>query len=245
MEEQAEDIARFYAEAFSRFDTDRQPPPINVEFYPYVGINHTIRIRNGTAFVRIAEICRDMPEPLHRALAYILVGKLYRRKAPKQMREAYEAYLSRDEVRDISIARRRKHGRKIVSSPTGETYDLSEMFDDLNRKYFWGTLKKPTLSWSRDRTYRILGHHDAMHETIIISRSFDSAAVPRYVVEYVLYHEMLHIFHPTVHANGRRYNHTAAFKRDEKNFEHYEKAESWIEKNSPKLKRSVKAGKRK
>jgi predicted metal-dependent hydrolase len=64
--------------------------------------------------------------------------------------------------------------------------------------------------------------------------------VPRYVVEYVLFHEMLHIHHPTKHVNGRRYNHTPAFRRDERKFSHYKEAEEWIEKSVRKLKRRAK-----
>jgi len=52
---------------------------------------------------------------------------------------------------------------------------------------------------------------------------------------------MLHIAHPTQHINGRRYNHTAAFKRDERKFAHYTAAERWIESNVRRLKRAAKA----
>jgi predicted metal-dependent hydrolase len=99
---------------------------------------------------------------------------------------------------------------------------------------------KPTLTWSARKTYRILGHHDATHDTIVVSKSLDSPDVPRYVVEYIVFHEMLHIHHPTVHHNGRRYNHTPAFRRDEEKFAYYEEAEKWIERNVRKLKRNAK-----
>ena len=74
---------------------------------------------------------------------------------------------------------------------------------------------------------------------VAISRSLDDKKVPAYVVEYVLFHEMLHIAHPTRHVNGRRYNHTAAFRRDERRFTHYEAAEHWIEKSVRHLKRKA------
>ena len=47
---------------------------------------------------------------------------------------------------------------------------------------------------------------------------------------------MLHIKHPTVHHNGRRYNHTPIFRRDEENFAYFEEAEKWIEQNVRNLK---------
>jgi hypothetical protein len=57
----------------------------------------------------------------------------------------------------------------------------------------------------------------------------DSNDVPDYVVEYVLYHEMLHIKHPARLINGRRHRHTSAFRFDERKFVDYEKAQQWIE----------------
>ena len=182
-----------------------------------------------------------MPEAEHLALAFILVSKLYRRRPPKWARETYADYIKTDEIRERSTENKRRLGRKVITGATGEFYDLNELFDGLNERYFWGTLKKPTLTWSARRTYRILGHHDSTHNTIVISRSLDSYDTPRYVVEYVVFHEMLHIHHPTVHHNGRRYNHTPAFRRDEEKFSHYREAEAWIERNVRKMRRRARA----
>lgn len=232
-------IQNFYREAFEHYDKERRIPAIEVQFYPYVGINHTIRVRDGSIYVRIAEICRDMPLPVQRALAYVLVSKLYRRRVPKAARELYGNYIRSEAVRERATESRRSRGRKVVIGTQGRIYDLNELFDDLNTKYFGGGLGKPTLTWSARKTYRILGHHDSTHDTIVISRSLDSDETPRFVVEYVLFHEMLHVHHPTIHQNGRRYNHTPAFKRDERKFSHYHQAENWIERNVRRLKRNA------
>ncbi|HLA94300.1 MAG TPA: SprT-like domain-containing protein [Pyrinomonadaceae bacterium] len=236
----AETIEGYYREAFLTFDKNRQPPEINVTFYPYVGINHTIRIRNGGVFVRIAEICRDLPASAQRALALILVAKLYRRRVPVVARDVYSAAVSTEEYRVRATANKRKHGRKVLSSPQGQAYDLEAIFEVLNASYFGGSVPKPTLTWSARKTYRILGHHDATHKTIVISRSLDSASVPKFIVEYIVFHEMLHIHHPAKIVNGRRYHHTPIFRRDERKFKYYEEAELWIERNVRKLKRDAK-----
>ena len=83
----------------------------------------------------------------------------------------------------------------MTTSPRGKVYDLSEMFDRLNARYFDGALERPLLSWSQKKARRILGHHDRVYETITISKSLDSAQVPEWFVEFILYHEMLHIKH--------------------------------------------------
>ncbi len=233
-------LATFYREAFQTYDKERVAPPIDIRFYPYIGINHTIRIREGKVYVRIAEICREMPDDGQRALAYILVAKLFRRRVPKRARDVYSSYVTNVEIREQAAENKRTRGRKVVTTHQGEYFDLSEIFDRLNQTYFQRSLPKPVLTWSARKTYRILGHHDATHQTIVVSRSLDTKDTPRYVVEYIVFHEMLHIHHPTVHHNGRRYNHTPAFRADEEKFEHFNNAEKWIEQNVRKLKRNAK-----
>ena len=235
-------IAEIYAETFARLNPKRRPPEINVSFYPYIGINHTIRVRNGRVFVRIAEICHDMPMDAQRGLANILVGKLLGKRSSSPQHDAYSEYIKSVEVSERADHSKRSRGRKIVTSSKGQIYDLDEIFDSLNFWYFSGKLEKPVLTWSPRKSYHILGHHDSTHDTISVSRSLDSTAVPRFVVEYVLFHEMLHIAHPAVHHNGRRYHHTSAFRRDERRFAHFNEAEKWIADNIGKIRQAAKRG---
>lgn len=238
--DQTEILRSFYEEAFSKFDATRAASSIEVSFYPYVGINHTIRVRSGRVFVRIGEMCRDMPNQGQQALAYILVAKLLRKRVPPGADKLYSSYIKSEKMRERAAESRRLHGRKRVTTAAGEVYDLDRIFSLINAAYFNNTIEKPVLTWSERHTYRNLGHHDFIHRTIVISRSLDSVDVPRYVVEYVVFHEMLHIRHPTVHRSGRRYNHTAAFRRDEQKFACFGPAEDWIAKNVRKLKRKAK-----
>src|SRR6476620_4635474 len=238
-------IRAVYEEAFRWYDATREMPVFHVSFYPYIGINHTVRIRNGEIYVRVGDGCRDMPYAPPQGLAYILLGKLLRRKIPDGANDVYNAYTRTAEMREKAADNKRARGRKVMTTTKGVVYDLDEIFDAMNWQYFRGFLPKPSLTWSSTKTYRILGHHDATHNHITISKSLDSLEVPRFVVEYVLYHEMLHVFHPTEHDhNGRRYNHTSKFRADEEKFEHYQRAEDWIERNVRKLKRAAKASRR-
>lgn len=233
-------IRTYYQEAFRTLAKGRPVPEIDIRFYPYTGINHTIRVRDGRVFVRIGDICRDMPQAGQHALAFILVAKLFRKKLPLHARDAYSNFIDTEEMRERATSTKRARGRKIITSDRGDVYNLGEIFDNVNASYFGGNISRPVLTWSARKTYRILGHHDSTHETIVVSKSLDSADTPRFVVEYIVFHEMLHIFHPTQHVNGRRYNHTPAFRRDERKFKYFEEAERWIERNVRKLKRNAK-----
>lgn len=233
-------LSQIYRETFQSFNHSRTIPEVEVAFYPYTAINHTIRVRNGQVYVRIADICRDISKEGQVALAHILVAKLLRRRVPKWAREIYSDQIKTPEMRERATENKLARGRKVVTTDKGAVYNLTQIFRDLNKKHFRGRLPKPVLTWSVRKTYRILGHHDATHKTIVVSRSLDSQEVPKYVVEYIVFHEMLHIKHPTVHHNGRRYNHTAVFRADEEKFEHFDAAERWIERNVRKLQRNAK-----
>lgn len=234
------EIAEIYRNTFARLVPDRTPPAVDVRFYPYIGVNHTIRVRQGKVFVRIAEICHDMPAAAHKGLADILVRKLLGKRSAPRTAEPYENYVKSLEVRQRADHSRRTRGRKVVTGTKGDVYDLDDLFDSLNFWYFGGRIERPTLTWSPRKSYHILGHHDSTHDTISISRSLDSKMVPRFVIEYVMFHEMLHIAHPAVHQNGRRYHHTPAFRRDERKFPHFDEAEKWINENVWRLKRAAK-----
>jgi len=218
-----------YTDVFGRKVKDRPVPAIEVRFYPYTGLHHTIRIRSNKVYVKLSDLIADAPFEIHRALAFILVSKLLGRKIPMAHEETYRNFsYSPDVLRRIELSHRGR-GKKIISSSRGTAYDLDKMFRQLNFRYFEGTLEKPTLTWSQRKTHRILGHHDSFHDTIVISKTLDSRDVPEWLVEYVLYHEMLHIKHGSQIVNNRRQHHTKAFRADEKKFPYYEQALVLIE----------------
>jgi predicted metal-dependent hydrolase len=113
---------------------------------------------------------------------------------------------------------RQMRGRKLLRSPRGHFYDLDSIFEELNTRFFHGLMARPRMSWSQTKTRRILGHYDPAHNAIIISRIFDHPAVPRYVLEYIVYHEMLHLKHPVKLRGSRRCVHSAEFQAEEKLF---------------------------
>jgi hypothetical protein len=229
MAESQQYLGALFADAFRQLWPNRAVPEIEVRFYPYAGLHHTIRIRSGKVYVRLSDICRDASQNVMRAIAFTLVAKLLSKRAPEVHQRIYRDYACSAQVLRASDIARRRRGRKVISSARGRFYNLEKIFDRLNLLYFGGQIEKPTLTWSQRRTRRILGHHDAVHETIVISKTLDAPDVPEWFVEYILYHEMLHIKHPARIIDGRRYYHTNAFRSDEQRFPRYEEAQGWLE----------------
>lgn len=225
-------LEKLYVDAFRHLGGERPIPPVDVRYYPYAGLHHTIRIRSGRAYVRLSDICKDSPLEVQRALAFVMVARLLGKRVPAIHERAYRDYSMTPEIQRLSDIARRRRGRKMVSTAQGSVYDLDRMFARLNRRYFAGELPKPTITWSKRRTKSILGHHDRVYETITISKTLDSTEVPEWFTEYILYHEMLHIKHPAKILNGRRYYHTQTFRADERRFAHYHEAQRWLQRVS-------------
>jgi len=223
------EVKKLFLDAFHHLGRNRGIPVVDVRFYPYAGLRHTIRVRSGQVYVRLSDLIKDCPPEVMRSLAFVLVARLLGKKVPVVHERVYRDYtLTPNVMRSSDIARRHR-GRKMISTAQGVNYDLDKMFSKLNRRYFDSSLEKPTLTWSQRKTRSILGHHDRVYETITISKSLDSSQVPDWFVEFILYHEMLHIKHSARMINGRRYYHTAAFRQDERRFARYEDSQRWLE----------------
>lgn len=223
------DLRAIFSDALRAVARKRRLPDVEARFYPYAGLSSTIRLRSGRVYARVSDLLQQSPPEVLYALACILVAKLYRMEAPAEHEALYRAYTAQPTVLDASDEARRNRGYKIVSSARGRFYDLDDLFTELDDRYFGGSLERPLLSWSPQRARRVLGHHDHVHGTIVISRTLDSRRVPRFAVEYVLYHEMLHVKHPPRTQNGRTIYHGAAFRAEEKKYERFDEAIKWLD----------------
>ena len=200
-------------------------PPVSIEFCAFANPNSLIQLKHGKVRVRITDLLDGAPSPVLESLAWVLIAKLYRIPVPAGELLRYRRYLSRADMRDKIHCMRQERGRKLVAPAKGHAYDLDEVFDRLNFQYFFGLMAKPAIGWSRRASRSILGHYDPSHHTIVLSKLLDSPKVPLLVVEYVMFHEMLHIKFPTEHRTaGRRCIHTPSFKVAEKEFPQYKEA---------------------
>lgn len=203
-------------------------PELKVEFFAFANLNNTIRLREGRLLVRLSDLLEGAPERVVRAIAHILLAKMYRKPIDRAQAARYRKYVGSHEVMNKAHLVRQMRGRKRLHSPQGRVYDLDVIFEDLNRRFFHGLMGRPQMSWSPSKTRRILGHYDPAHNAIVISRVFDQPSIPRYAVEYIVYHEMLHLKHPVRLRGSRRCVHSAEFQAEEKLFPQAERAEEFL-----------------
>jgi predicted metal-dependent hydrolase len=203
-------------------------PPLDIRFRRFTSLNTTIRLREGRLHVRLSDLLEPAPESVHQAIAHILLAKLYKKPITAGHADRYRRYTTSEAVSKQAEHIRQIRGRKRISTTIGHQYDLDEVFETLNKRFFNGLLGRPTLTWSAHVARRMLGHYDAAHNTIVVSRVFDRPDTPRCAIEYLLYHEMLHLKHPVRVKSGRRCVHSKEFQAEERLFPELEQAKAYL-----------------
>jgi len=204
-------------------------PEIQIEFFPFAGLNHTARLHKNRLLIRVSDIFTDAPADIYRSLALILLGKLYRKKVDGSYHREYRTFILSEPIQERArIIRNNRCRLTRTRGSQGRHVDLDSIFGRLNAAYFRNALIKPRLSWSAKKTRYVLGRFDITHNTIFISRLFDSPDVPIAVTEYVLFHEMLHMKHRGRVQDSRLIVHTPEFKAEEKQFPQYREATLWL-----------------
>jgi hypothetical protein len=217
-------LTELFQETYRELRPRAPIPELRVEFFSFANINNTIRLREGRLLVRVSDLLEEAPDYVLRAIAHILLAKMYRKPIDREHSARYRRYISTQHMSGKAHLVRQIRGRKRIVSAQGHAYDLEAIFDELNARFFHGLLARPQMTWSGEHARNRLGHYDPAHNAIVVSRVFDHARVPRCAVEYIVYHEMLHLKHPVRLRGSRRCIHSSEFQAEEKMFPQLEEA---------------------
>ncbi len=210
----------------------RKKYKVKAVFYETKSIRHTIQLRQKYIHIKIANSFQQAPKYILKYLAVILYSKIFRYKIDSRIRRKYHQF-----VKETILPHYKAGSRKpsLKYKAQGDVYNLIYIFEDINRAYFQNKLKQPTLGWSLNKSYTRLGFYAEDKNLLVISRIFDAVYVPLKVVEYMMYHEMLHIAIPSEVVNGRRRVHHQEFNKLDRAFPDYAEIQKWIKKNGRKL----------
>ncbi len=216
--------ALLFQRVFTRLGCDGRPPRFRVEYYPYASLVLTIRRREDVVYVRFSDLLRRAPLDVLEGAAALLLSRVYRRKAPRALVEPYLNYARSNRTRRRISRMRRGRVRLASAGPRGRHFDLEEMFEQLNERYFSGSLQRPHIAWSTRSWRRQFGCYDPGPNQILLNRRMDHPKVQQAAVEYVLYHEMLHVKHPTRRSGCSLLSHSPEFRAEEKLFADFARA---------------------
>lgn len=178
------------------------------KFKPF---NANVRYRGKGIHFNLSKKWRKVSEEIQIGLIQELLLKVFKEKRKTMNIELYNIFMKK-----VHIA-----VPKTKSDPI-----LEESFHRINEKYFFGMIEKPNLKWG-SYSSRKLGSYEYGSDTVTISRILEDE---EFLIDYIMYHELLHKKHKFKYKNGRNFHHTKEFKTSEREFEGRLKAESMISK---------------
>jgi Protein of unknown function DUF45 len=218
-----------FQRVFTRIGCEGRPPHFQVEFYPYSSLVITLRRRQDIVYVRFSDLLQRAPVAVLESAAALLLKRVYRRRVSRALLTPYLEYARSHRTRSRISQMRSRRVRLRHTAPRGQHYDLTTLFDQLNQRYFEGELQRPEIGWSVRGWRRQFGCYDPGPNQILLNRRMDRPGVPQFVVEYVLYHEMLHVKHPTRRSGCSLISHSPEFRSEEKRFEHFLPARKFLD----------------
>lgn len=178
----------------------------------YVAYNAGIRKSSGRIEFGLSKKWKGVDEEILIGLAQSLLLKLFNDKKKTMNVDLYNNF-----VRNLHLA-----AEKNETEPV-----LEESFNKVNENYFFGLIEMPNLRWG-NFSKRRLATYNYHTDTITVSSIFKG--VESKVLDYLVYHELLHKKIKFSNKNGRNFHHTREFRQREKKFESVEEIEKEIEK---------------
>jgi len=185
--------------------------------------------RGGRRVVRLHRMFRTADDRLLKAVGIFLMGS-----ATREISKSIDSFIAahRDEIR-ASL----RPGRCHSATAIGQTHNLDEVLRKVSVRYF-GAAEGVSIGWARvghrtrrrrrsGRITRALATYCYEDRSIRVNPVLDSPKVPASVIEWVVYHEMLHHVLPVKRSGGRARYHTAEFRALERAFHDYDTVKEW------------------
>lgn len=217
-----------FEESFSRVARSLGKGPVSVTLGRYSELKHTWKSRGGNLEFKVSDYLADASDEVKEALAWHLLYRAHSVRCPDGRDSLYLSYSRSKQfwqkIKETYLGR----ARNLEVAPAGQARDLRVVFDYVNSFYFSGRLRVPTLAWTTESPRQRLGFYFEQLDLLAINKAFDSEHVPRYALEFVMYHELLHHRDAESGRMRRRVHHTRSFREQERAFRMCPEAEAWL-----------------
>lgn len=195
-----------------------------IKFYPYSNLESSIRVSSEKLEFKIHSSYLSSELENLEAVIDLLLFKLLKHPIPDQLEETIRKFYENYTDQKISSDRNRKR----VQLSSSQNKKLRDILEKLNDSYWKIDLSNLEIFWGKYRSTTRLGHYDPIHNMIVINPILSAQSVPDFVLEYIVFHELLHVYFPVVRKKGRNIIHGKEFKELEKKFLHYRQANFWL-----------------
>jgi len=169
--------------------------------------NANIKLTPSKIIVNMSKKWRHIDKEIKIGLVQELLCKIFRSKKNTMNIELYHNF-----IKNLDLV---GHEREVDP-------ELLKSFDRMNNIFFFNSMDYPNLRWG-NKSFRVLGVYDYQTDTITMSSALKKS--PLEVIDYVMYHEMLHKKFKYNHKNGKSYHHTPEFRKWERKYPHWKDIE--------------------
>lgn len=173
--------------------------------------NANVHYTLNTIQFNLSKDWKEVSDDIKVGLIQHLISKVFKTKKSTNNIDFYNNFI--------------KHLDNTIKKTDIEPY-LKESFERVNEKYFFGMIDMPNLRWGQSSKTK-LGSYNFHTDTITISKIFQNSSIT--LLDYIMYHELLHKKLKYKTSKTRTYHHTKEFKKAEKAFENSKQIEKELE----------------
>lgn len=169
--------------------------------------NANIRLHQNTVSLHLNLQWKDIDEEIKIGLVQHLLCRVLKKKVNTPNIELYHNF-----IKNIPTL-----------TPKTRNDDVLEVsFQRVNQQFFHHQIEQPNLQWGQD-SFRKLASYNFHNDTITVSTVFTEAKPE--LLDFLMYHEMLHKHHKFKHRNGRSSFHSPEFKEAEQAYPNHKQIE--------------------
>jgi len=200
-------------ESYKRLFPDKEfPYNTNIEYNRRLGnFNANIRLYQDIISINFNLQWKKIDDEIKIGLIQHLLLKILKKKKNTSNIDLYHNF-----IKNAHLMSPRKESDQV----------LEEAFLRNNEKFFYNGLEKPNLIWGKD-SFRRLASYNFHNDTVTVSNIFKNASLD--IIDFLVYHELLHKHLKFNSKNGRSSFHTAEFRETERMFPNNERIEKEIE----------------
>lgn len=203
------------------FDVDECPYSIFINYSgKFKGYNANVKMRGKNIIFGLSKAWSGVDNDIQVGLLQSLLCKLFKKKADTINIKLYYGFL-----KNVHVA---------IPKSEAEP-ELSDSFERVNERFFSAGMDISNLRWG-NKSARLFGSYDYGTDTITINPLLRGRT---HLLDYVMFHEMLHKKYKFKASRSRTQHHTPEFKKEEERYPGKKELEKELRSLNRSLKRSI------
>lgn len=225
-----EQLEAYFTNYWNRFLKRKADQQVAVEFYKYRSTFLKIFKKDYGALLRFSKRLEDAPVEVLKAGGREMIHRILGLRPLATDRVIFQQFLA-ELGKDVEAAR----AARPLLPPKGKHVDLNEVYEKVTGEYFNEQVRLEGFGWSRRPVKSYFAHYRRDLDRITFNRGLDHPDVPEFILEYLMFHELLHVVYTPMYVNNRHVKHPPELKKREREFALYQDARKWLKKKGNKL----------